>query len=416
MTDLRAALYDAAADVGADLEGAVLTETRRRRRRNRTLSVVGAAACVVLLSAGLARSTDLLAPGGPDGAPARTPTTTTSSTPDRAGPATQPPWDPRDSGRLPLADVALTGLLPTGGELAPDRVAPSVSSDPAEAVLVAWSDEELGTRLLGVDGRWRAAPAGFVSNAGTPYAPDAPVISSDGTRVAVALRRGIGVLDVTTGDTTVLPWPAGVGPPWDWAPGLDWMPRDEGLLVQHGRRPWVVGLDGSSEPLGYAERGGGSDLGIDPEGPVRQNDYRRSTLVTWESGRRTVEAPFPQCERLAAAYGLVACTTGSLGTDGRGWPRGGAVVVDPEDGDLLGYAPVRDRSSAYSDGGGLTTLGFLDADTVLLRVEPRPPGGVDTTPAFHLLAWRYDDGSFGRVASGNRSVDADFTVAPSLVR
>ena len=79
MTDLRAALHDAAADVGADLEGAVLAETRRRRRRNRTLSVVGAAACVVLLSAGLARSTDLLAPGGPDGAPARTPATTTSS-------------------------------------------------------------------------------------------------------------------------------------------------------------------------------------------------------------------------------------------------------------------------------------------------------------------------------------------------
>ncbi len=73
-------------------------------------------------------------------------------------------------------------------------------------------------------------------------------------------------------------------------------------------------------------------------------------------------------ERYVTRFGLVAYT-GNPGPNGVAL-MSGPVVVDPGTGEILGYAPIKDRDSVYSDNAHLTALGFVDPDTVLLMVTP----------------------------------------------
>ncbi|WP_435747177.1 hypothetical protein [Nocardioides sp. SYSU DS0663] len=424
MTDMRAAFRAATDHVTVDLEAAVLGEARRRRRRGRAIAVAGAAAFVVLVAAGIAQIGDVPDARRADVGPVDTPSTDAVATPpatvEGAGAATQPVWDPFDLPAAPLSDVEFTSLVGSGGRLQPDIEpgANPVGEDPMSGVVVAWPEVGAGVRLLGTDGRWRSAPAAFAILEETPY-PAAPVaISADGTRVAVSTDAGISVLDVTTGEVAVLDWPAELAPPWDYAPELRWLSDDDALLALHWSEPWVIGLDGDARPADYGTQEGVTDVfGIDPDGPVHQNDYPRSTLVTWDGERAVREVPFPQCERLVAAHGLVACTTGSLDSYSApdAGPRSGPVVVDAATGDIVAYAPIDDRGAVYSDNGRLTAMGFLDPDTVVLKVGPRDHE-VPTPPAetWHLVAWRYGDGAFERIASGDQHL-ADISIAPSLM-
>jgi hypothetical protein len=85
-----------------------------------------------------------------------------------------------------------------------------------------------------------------------------------------------------------------------------WLPGDESVLVGHWNGLWEIGLDGTAARAPYPVRRGVYDVfGIDPEGPVHQNDWRRSTLVTWDGAEAVREVPFVQCERLVAAHALL---------------------------------------------------------------------------------------------------------------
>lgn len=174
---------------------------------------------------------------------------------------------------------------------------------------------------------------------------------------------------------------------------------------------WIVEPDGDARRVPYDFAEVYDVLAVDPAGPIYQNDYPRNTVVTWEGDEAVNEAPFPQCERLTAAYGLVACTTGSLE-----FRRSGPVVVDPGTGEIVAYAPIADRNAVYSDNGRLTSLGFLDEDTVLLLAGPRDSTTADPGPeAWYLVSWRFRDGTFQRIASGDAHMQS-IAVAPSLVQ
>lgn len=318
--------------------------------------------------------------------------------PPEGGPATQPVWDPATIGTLPLRRTRL-----------PERIdlrsahGPSLQERPVSGIVAALRDAA-GLRLLDTDGTWRlvSVPSGQHTVFGvTDFAR--PAISSDGARVAVALEAGIRVVEATTGDEHTIPWPPRFSGPRDSPPGVVWLPGDDGFIVFDTAWTWLVRLDGSNRQAAYRSYA----LGVDPDGPVYQNAFRTTRLVTWGGDEVVDRSPFVQCERIVAAYGLVACTAGSLQPF-----RSGPVVVDPRTGEIVAYAPIKDRNSLYSDNGGLTALGFLDEDTLLMVVGP---------PAFHrngigeqrsLVSWQFRTGEFERISTGRlRSI----AVAPALV-
>jgi len=318
-------------------------------------------------------------------------------------PATQPVWDPFDLDRAPTRSTRL-----------PPRLAPSAGPEGTEVlqtmpeVLVVWPQEDADLQLLGTDGRWRSVPGTRDALQIPSYDMIRAAISSDGTQVAMSTDDGIRVLDVTTGADRTIEWPAEVAPPWDAAPGLRWLPGDQGVMVLHWKRTWIVGLDGSSREAPF--QGRYVSLAVDPDGSIYQNDYERRSLLTWQDDEVVDDVPFVQCERMVAAYGLLSCTTGSLGG-----ARSGPVVVDPATGEIVAYAPIKDRNSVYSDNGHLTSLGFLDEDTVLLLVGAMDFNTMEIgEETWYLVAWQFRTGTFERITSGETQM-REIAVAPGLV-
>lgn len=386
-----------------DLAGSALDGARRQRVRRRASGVVMAVAATVTLAIGIGQ----LGSGSqrPDD-PVDTPTSppVPSPTPSAtAGPATQPLWDPSSVTEEPWRSMGLPETL-----VVPSSAGEPVASQPMDGVVVAWPQEGADLQLLGTDGRWRTVPGTQDAVEGALYDTVRPTISSDGTRVAMSTNAGVLVVDVTTGEDTTIPWPDEIAQPWDTAPGLRWLPGDEGFVVLHWRHTWLMDLEGGDRRAPY--RGGYVSIGVDPDGAVYQNDYDRRSLLTWRGDQRVGEAPFIQCERMVGGYGLVACTTGSLQPF-----RSGPVVVDPVTGEVVAYAPIKDRNSVYSDNGHLTALGFLDADTVLLIIGPadfrtRQIG----EESWHLVSWDFRTGAFERITSGDSRMRTT-AVAPELL-
>lgn len=353
-----------------------------------TLAAAGCLAlCLALLVTGVALLGD--EPDEPR-SPAPPPVPVAAST----SVASQPRWDPADLAAAPASDIDL--------DLRTDPSPPSVREDPMPAVVAAWAEKGGGPRLLGIDGRWRSTPDSMEINQFSSYPPDPPVITADGTRVAAATVTGLRVLDVTTGVVETVAWPEPLRPPWDWAPSVRWLPGEQSVLVGSWKGIWAIGLDGSVTRSPYPIDEVADVFGIDPAGPVHQNDYPRSTLITYAGREAVHEAPFPQCERLVAAHGLVACTTGSLRSG-----ESGPVVVGAATGDVVAYAPIRDRSAWYSDNGHLTVLGFVDPGTLLLQAGPRDE-------PWYLATWSFEDGTFERVARTRRDL-RHVSVAPGLL-
>lgn len=272
--------------------------------------------------------------------------------------------------------------------------------------IVAALRDARGLRLLDTDGTWRdvnVPHGGDVQFGVTDFAR--PAISADGTRVAVALEEGIRVVDATTGAERTIPWPPRFSGPRDTPPSLAWQPRDAGFIVFDTVRTLLVGLDGSHREAPFRSYA----FGVDADGPVHQNAFRRTRLVTWEEGEVVDRSPFVQCERMVAGYGLVACTAGSLQPF-----RSGPVVVDPRSGEIVAYAPVKDRNSIYSDNGGLTMLGFLDEDTLLMLVGPAAFGRDGVAGPRILASWQFRTGEFQRISIGGSSMRS-IAVAARLV-
>lgn len=278
--------------------------------------------------------------------------------------------------------------------------------EPLPAVVVAWPEEGKDLRLLGRDGDWRSVPGTSDAISGSSTTMVRPSISPDGRRVAISTDEGVLVIDATAAKQRVIPWPAEIAGPWDTPLPLLWQPAGDGFLVVYGTQAWQMGLDGDARPAPYGDRY--PSLAVDPQGAVYQYDHDWRRLLTWDGDQRVDDSPTPQCERLVAANGLVACTTGSIDPS-----RSGPVVIDGESGRLLGYAPIQDENAGYSDNGRLTSVGFLDDDTVLLLVAPMELPSTEPDHV-HLVAWQFRTGVFERIASGGPGMRT-IVVAPTLV-
>lgn len=375
---------------------AVVTANRRLARRRG--GVAGALVAVVV--AGI-----VLVPRvtGPAQEPVQEPTTSPEPSvieiPDTD--PTQPVWDPNTLGSAPLHSTNM-----------PERIdvrtarGPTLSERTMSGIVAALQDDT-SLRLLDKDGTWRTLPSesaqGFPFSAGDVARP---AIASDGTRVAVAAEAGIRIIDATTGAELTLPWPQQFAPPWDNPPDVKWQPGDDGLIVSGNVRASLVELDGTSRDAPYRSYA----LGIDPDGPVYQNDFQARRLLTWSDDDLVDESPFIQCNRIVAGYGHVACTTGSLQSG-----RSGPVVVDPATGDVVAYAPIKDPNATYSDNAGLTLLGFLDEETVLMLVGPGAYSAHDVPGERHLVTWRFGTGELRRISTGDATDIRALAVAPKLV-
>lgn len=392
MTDLEQALREATDHLASpDLATRAWRDAGRRRARRTAL---GALAVVVLLGGGVAWAVqDRVPETDVVDTPAPSPTVTpTAVETDEARMGTQPVWDPFTVVDEPTADTALPPRLD------PPDEAPSVLQRPIDAALVAWPEEGRDLRLLGPEGEWRSVPGTGSVAVSSLRDVVSPALSSDGRLVAFSAEDGLRVVDVTTGEMRVLPWPDDLAGPWDTPPGVLWMPGDDAVLVLHWRSPRVLRLDGGEEDASYLGRYS-STVAVDPDGPLLQRRFRSGSLVEWRDGRveRRVDDGVAWGERMVAGYGLVALT-GGLG----GGAYAGPVVVDAATGERVAYAPVRDPSSEYSDNGFLTAQGFIDADTLLLLVGPIDFRRMDVgEEEWHLVAWHFRTGGFELVASGD---------------
>jgi len=271
------------------------------------------------------------------------------------------------------------------------------------AAVVAWPEEGQDLRLLGSDGRWRLVPGTATAVTGTFHDVVDPVLSSDGRQVAMSTNDGILVVDVTSGGQRTVPWPGTLAEPWDTAPGLLWLPGGQGFAVPDGRETLLITLDGDSRRAPYGNIGG---LAFDPGGPVVEWRWNHNDIRVWQRDQLVSTAHFGYWgERLVTRYGRVALTGGGVGLPGNGGP----MVVDAATGGLLGYAPIRDPHSTYTDNGFLTAKGFLDEDTLLLLVGPINFPTMDIgEETWHMVAWDIRTGAFEQITSGDtrmRSID-----------
>lgn len=375
---------------------------RRRRRRSRwgaAAAGAAAAAAVTAVIVGAVGWPQVLRPPAGPAVPGAATTSPSPAPPATAVPApspTQRVWDPFDVPDLPQARSPLPPRL----EL-PAAAHPPIAARPVDGLVLAWPRPGADLRLLGTDGAWRAVPGTAAQE------PGRPAISHDGRQVAAATEAGLLVLDATTGAQDLRPWPQQVAPPWDRPPDVVWAPGDEEVVVLDPRGAWVLGPGGEAREAPYAGRS--PVVAPDPAGVVLQHEYDVRTLVTWEGDRRAAEVPFPQCERLVARDGLVACTAGALEPG-----RSGPVVVEAATGALVAYAPIVDPDAVYSDNARLTVLGFVDEGTAVLLVGPADFERPRPVEDWHLVAWRFRTGDLTRLATGGPELAAVQVHAPAL--
>jgi hypothetical protein len=407
VTDLDQLFREATEHVASpDLAGRALAGAHRRRVRR---TAVGALAAVVLLGGGVAWMVQDPTPkAGVVDTPVPTPTPTTSPSEIDADPATQAVWDPFtvvDESRRP-------STLPE--QIAPPTDAPSIADAPLPDIVLAWPEEGVDLRVLATNGEWRSVPGTANAIQGTFRDVVSPAISPDGDRVAMAVDAGVLVVEATTGEQSVVPWPPELAGPVDSRPGLRWLPGDEGFVVLHWKRPWLVDLDGTGEPAPF---GGsyGSGVMVDPDdGTIRERTRAYGRLRTWNSADDASSVSLGGYgERYVTRFGLVAYT-GNPGPNGVAL-MSGPVVVDPGTGEILGYAPIKDRDSVYSDNAHLTALGFVDPDTVLLMVTPMDFRTMSLEDGVtHLVSWDFRSGDFARLGSGGPGMRW-IAVAPDLL-
>lgn len=391
-------LLERASDVQArDLVDPARLEARRRTLRSRAGAAAAVAACTALVVAGVA-VTDRHPDTSPE-RPAREPTSPTATptssvpTPERDPDAiAQPVWDPFTVVDAPVRDSSLPLAL-----AAPTETPASVLDDPVPDVVLAWPEEGRELLLLSTNGEWRSIP----DSADPPGAyarpmVGAPALSADGHRVAFSTEAGVRVVDVTTGGDTTHPWPEPLAGPWDTAPELVW--RGDGLVIMHWRGTWSLDPDGRFARAGF-DAGYGDSFAVAPDGSAYVKDTEQRELLTLDGDRVQRRVPVPWWgQRLAADdNGLVVFVGGTDST----WGRNGPMVVDATTGAVEAYAPIRDPNSVYSDNGHLTPLGFLDPDTVLLKVGPMDFDTMDLGEGeWHLIAWSFRTGAFERILTG----------------
>lgn len=387
MTERLTELLDRASDVDTrDLVAAAEQEAARRRRsRRRTtvLAVVAATVAVVAGGAWLSRPDD-------DAIRMVPRETTFSPRPDVNG-TVWPRWDPFSLPDTPRGDSVLPQRL-----VAPTSAASVLDEPLPGGAVLAWPREGEDLLLLSTSGEWRSVPGTATANEGLLYEPVTPDLSADGRRLVMATIAGLRVVDVTTGQDEVIDWSEETAGPWDTAPCVEWL--DPGrIVVKHWQTWWIASLDGTFTPAPWTSSG---RFAVDPiNGVVQVSRWRREDLRTWDGDQVVARMDFPWWgERFAAGFGMVAFTGGG-GTEAYG--TAGPMVLDPATERRLAYLPIRDRNGEYSDNGGLTVLGFLDADTTLIKVAPR---NFSTTEpgkeTWYLVSWDFRTNEVRRLTEG----------------
>lgn len=407
MTDLQQVLREATDHLASpDLAGRALAAAHRTRVRRAS---AGALAAVVLLGGGVAWAVqDPVPHADVVDTPGPTPTPSTTPSVVDTDPATQEIWDPFTVVDAPRR----SSVLPD--ELSPPSAAPSIADAPLSDIVVAWPEEGEDLRLLASSGDWRSVPGTATAIQGSLYDVVKPAISPGGDRVAMATDAGILVVEAG-GAQQVVPWPPELAGPFDTRPAVLWRPDDAGFVVMHWARPWLVDLEGNGEPAPFGDRNN-SQVMVDPDtGVVRESRWRNSMIMTWDGDEVVDRVPRRGYgERFVTRHGLVAYT-GSPGQFDMGVLKSGPIVLDPASGDILGYAPIRDRDSVYSDNGHLTAMGFLDEGTILLLVTPMDFRTMEAGDArTHLVAWDFGSGDFSLIASGGPGMRT-IAVAPDLL-
>ncbi|WP_168798292.1 hypothetical protein, partial [Nocardioides sp.] len=320
------------------------------------------------------------------------------STPSLTPPATpsaavQPRWDPFTVVDAPLRP----SVLPE--RLAPPDSPPRVAEDPMGKAAVAWFEEGLDLRLLGIDGRWRSVPDTADAVSGKLHKVVTPALAPDGRQVAMSTDDGILLVDLATGVQRTIPWPPGpLAQPTDTAPALRWLPEDEGFVVLHWEQTWLVALDGTGRPAPYGATAP-AQIAVDPEGSVVERRWDESDLRVWRGGEVVSDVHVPYYgQRVVTRYGRLALTGWGTSLPGDNGP----MVLDTATGELVAYAPIRDPDDAYGTSGHLSAVGFLDAETVLLMVGPIRFGEMDVgEESWHLVAWHLGTGGFERLTTGD---------------
>lgn len=368
------------------LGAAAVVEARRRRTQRRV--VTATVATVVAVVAAL-----LVVRPGDDGRGEPAPVAPTSdSATDAAAESGQvfPEWDPFTIADAPLRASVLPARLEPPGQPV------SVLDEPIERAVLIWPQKGHDLRLLDDRGGWRSLPGTADAVAGTLRGIAPAALSDDGRRLAVSTNAGVRVVDVTTGEDRLLPWPDPVAGPWDDAPELLWLPGDEELAVLHWADTWVMDLAGGiRKPAWGREYGVG--LGVDRDGGMVEQADAYSGIDVWRGDTLVRELRSTYwTNSLAAGHGRVAMVGGSTDLPGH---LIGPMVIDGETGELVGAVGKRDPDSAYSHGS-LTMLGLLDPDTVLVKVAPRRAPLADDEATWYLAAWNARTGVFERLASG----------------
>lgn len=359
-------------------------EARQRRTQQR---VVGGTALAVVLVALLAL---VVTRGGGDAEPPPV-APTSGATTETGGEVRVGAWDPHTLPDAPLR----TSLLPE--RIEPPASAPSIARQPLDRALLAWAEPNREVLLLGAGGQWRSVP-------GTDDRKLTTALAYDGRRLALSSDDGLRVLDVTTGEDTLLPWPDPIAPPSDGPPELRWLPGGEELAVLHWRDTWVMGLDGSSRKPPWGT-GYGLGLGIDPRpgGEIVEQAEAYTGFDVWQGSSEVRSLPSNLwTNSVATGYGRVAVVGAGTRLP---LETTGPLLLDATSGELVAAATAPDPNGAYGNGHYLSVVDLLDADTVLLRASPIANRTTEPGPeTWYLAVWHADTGAFERVTSGSEAL------------
>ncbi|MDQ6525319.1 SigE family RNA polymerase sigma factor [Nocardioides sp. LHD-245] len=364
---------------------AAVREARRRRTQQR---VVGGAALAVVLIVLL--GVLVTRQGGDAEPPPVAPTSGTTGVTETAVEARIDAWDPLTLAAAPVRP----SLLPR--RVDPPASAPSIRDRLPGRALLAWPRPNRDVLLLGDDEQWSSVPdtSDKVTTA----------LSYDGRRLALGTAAGVRVVDLSTGDDAVLPWPDSLAGPWDATPELRWLPGGEELAVLHWRDTWVMGLDGSSRKPPWGA-GYGLGLGIDPRpgGDVVEQPEAFAGFDVWQGDSEVRSLPSNLwTNSVALGYGRVAAVGAGtrLPTE-----ETGPLLLDAATGELLAAATAPDPNGVYGNGQYLSVVDLLDADTVLLRASPVSEPTIEPADeTWYLAVWHADTGSFERLTSGSAAL------------
>jgi len=424
---LRELLEDASAQVPArDLAESTWKAGQRARSRDRAMVIAGAAAVAAIVVTSIGTSQTQRSSPAPATRTSHepTPTDATPTGPTRtdgtaASPRVpppldpaiaQPPFDPRAVDQLAWRPFGLPRLLE------PTDLTPLADDPVTRAVAAAANifDEEFDISVLGDDGRWRAVDT---SDLDPDAAPNGDVngmtsssLSPDGTKLAVIQPREVVVVDLTDATTR------GYGTPGSGFP-VAWTSDSTRLLVWGDTRGTLIDIEtGDAEPVPY----GPFDTAFTSDGAVVQTYYSEAT----SHELRRYEAAGLLTHRVSLfpagvdQYGLLTDLSAddavaairepaaSYGEPGR-QDKAGALVFSAE-GDAIALLPI---IGANNSSDFCSTLGWVDAETVLVRVADGHP--VEFDGVHELVTWNYATGEVTRVAQVR--VDVVVSLAPTLL-